>query len=121
MASGATVRDKSKELMWRRQVAAQAAGGLSIRAFCKARGISEQSFHWWRRELRRRDAQRVVPAFVPVAVTATAPEPASGGVVEIVLPGDRRVQVRGKVDRQQLADVLAVLEGHDQWQGNGSC
>lgn len=80
MASGWAVRDKGKELMWRRHLTAQTAEGVSIRAFCKARGISEQSFHWWRRELRRREGQKAVPAFVPVAVTALPPEGAAAGV-----------------------------------------
>jgi hypothetical protein len=124
MANGVAVRNRAKELRWRRQVAAQAAGGLSIRAFCRARGLSEQNFHWWRRELRRRDAEKTVPAFVPVHVASevpgrprlagtsslATPSMAPLGTVEIVLPGDRRVRVTGKVDRQQLADVLGVLE-----------
>ena len=35
----------------------------------------------------------------------------SRGRIEIVLAGDRRVQVVGPVDRQALADVLAVPAG----------
>jgi len=112
MASGVARRDEKKEAQWRRHVQAQASGGVSIRAFCKARGISEPSFHGWRRELRRRDAQKAVPAFVPVEVTAlptAASALASASVVEILLPGEQVVRLRGKVDRRQLADVLAVL------------
>jgi len=33
------------------------------------------------------------------------------GRIEIILAGDQRVQVVGPVDRQALADVLAVLAG----------
>jgi transposase len=113
MASGTVVRDKGKELIWRRHLAAQAAEGVSIRAFCKAHGISEQSFHWWRRELRRRDAVKATPAFVPVTVKAAptaASAPVSAGVVEILLSGDPRVRLTGKVDRQQLVEVLSAME-----------
>ena len=31
------------------------------------------------------------------------------GQIEIVLSGDRRIRIHGPVDRQMLADVLAVL------------
>jgi hypothetical protein len=41
--------------------------------------------------------------FAPVTVVA------GSGAIEIVLPQDRRVLVHGPVDRQVLADVLAVL------------
>jgi hypothetical protein len=45
--------------------------------------------------------------FAPVTVVASA-SPMNGNI-EIVLSGDRRVVVHGAVDRQALADVLAVL------------
>jgi hypothetical protein len=127
MASGAAKRDLRKESKWRRHVMAQAASGQSVRAYCRGRGISEQGFHWWRRELARRDTVKPAgaAAFVPVEVTGTpVAASASAGAVEIVLPGDRRVRVMGPVDRQQLADVLVVLEGSAGSavrQGNGSC
>ncbi len=117
MASGAAVRDQKKESLWRRRVAGQRGSGLSIRGYCQAQGLSEQAFYWWRRELLRRDREQppasVGPAFVPVQVTeARVPVPAEGlaGTVEIVLPGDRLVRVRGPVDESQLAAVLGVLE-----------
>ena len=98
MANGVGKRDVKKESKWRRHVMAQGESGLSVRGYCRGRGISEQGFHWWRRELARRDGEEVQPveavepAFVPVQVTA-ARTPAAGvmpaGAVEIVLPGDR--------------------------------
>lgn len=114
--AGVAKRDGKKESKWRQQVAGQAASGLSVQAYCRARGLSENSFYWWRRELQRREHEQptaAAPAFVPVRVTADAtemPVAASAGVVDIMLPGERRLRVTGKVDRQQLADVLDVLE-----------
>ena len=115
--AGVAKRDGKKESKWRCHVAGQVTGGLPVRAYCRAQGLSENSFYWWRRELQRRDQEKSaaagVPAFVPVRVTADsteAPAVAVASVVEIVLPGDRRLRVTGKVDRQQLADVLDVLE-----------
>jgi hypothetical protein len=112
---------------------AQGESGLSVRAYCRGRGIGEQGFHWWRRELTRRDgekvqlAEKVQPAFVPVQVTAAGTPVADftpAGTVEIVLPrdrGDRLVRVSGPVDQQQLIDVLAALEKSAQRQGNEPC
>lgn len=107
MAGGTAVRVSSKEAKWRRVVEGQPGSGLSIRVYCAQRGVREHGFYWWRRELARRDADPPA-AFVPVTVMAEASSTPAGRV-EIVLPDGRRVRVSGPVDRQLLADVLAVL------------
>ena len=58
------------------------------------------------REQRKRPSAQA--AFVPVRVAVEAP-PESPGHIEIVLSNGRRVHVVAPVDRQALADVLAVL------------
>lgn len=108
MPSGA-VRDLKKERYWRRIVRGQAASGLSVRAWCRKHGEKDAAFYWWRRELARRDVEEARPTFVPVRVTGDMATDTGGGI-EILLAGGRRVRVRGRVDRQALADVLAVLE-----------
>lgn len=108
MAKGKS-RDRGKELYWRRIVRKQASSGLTVQAWCRQHGVQEHAFYVWRRELARRDAEEVRPAFVPVHVTDEVP-PRGEGRVEIVLVDGRRVRIRGQVDRQSLADVLAVLE-----------
>jgi len=37
---------------WRERIAEQARNGLSIKQFCKGRGIAEHSFYAWRKRLR---------------------------------------------------------------------
>lgn len=117
-------RDPKREAFWRRLVRGQAGSGLTIRAWCGLHEVSEPAFYGWRRELARRDARST--SFLPVRVVAEpAPTrterptevPAGGGVVEIALSGGRRIVLRGRVDRQALADVLAVLEGDAAWPG----
>jgi hypothetical protein len=129
MAMG-KVRDKSKEAFWRRTVRWQRQSGLTVRAFCREHALHETAFYFWRRELARREAddrrsvtllpvrlatssveraaptQRRSAAFVAVRLAEEAP---AGGRIEIVLSGGRRVHVAAPVDRQALADVLAVL------------
>jgi hypothetical protein len=100
-------RDLKKESFWRRMVRRQAGSGLSVRAWCEQHALREATFHWWRGELARRDAER--PAFVPVQVKEDEGVGAEGRI-EIVLSGGRSVQVSGRIDRVMLSDVLAVLE-----------
>lgn len=104
-------RDLKKEAFWRRMVQGQVHSGLSVRAWCGRRRLRESAFYWWRTQLARRDA--AAPPFAPVRVVADVPPRAVGpgapGRIEIVLPGGRQVRVVGCVERQMLADVLAVL------------
>lgn len=113
-------RDLKKEKFWRRMIGGQSRSGLSIRGWCRRHALQESGFHWWRRELSRRDAaqqrrrpRRRKPSFVPVRIagpSAPAESNQPAGQIEIVLSGDRRVRVIGPVDRRALAEVLALLE-----------
>ena len=118
MAKGA-MRDRRRETRWRRLVRNHGRSGRTVREFCHENGLPESAFYYWRRELCRRQAERgeqeqhgerplARAAFVPVTVTEeTQPDAAR---IEIELSGGRRVHVMAPVDRQALADVLAVLE-----------
>jgi hypothetical protein len=96
MATGAR-RDSSKEKFWRRLIHGQAGSGLSVRAWCRRRGIKEAAFYWWRRELALRGAEasefsptqkttesQPATAFVPVRLTEDSPSK-SDPVIEILL------------------------------------
>lgn len=112
------LRDPKKEAFWRRMLREQGGSGLSVRAWCDRCGLNQGTFCWWRRELARRDAagrdpgraEDAKPAFMPVRVAA-AGETGNGGSIEIVLTGGHRIRLSGCVDRQMLAEVLAVMEG----------
>jgi hypothetical protein len=72
----ATHRDPERERSWRATMAEWQASGLSIRAFCSQRRLTETAFHFWRRELRQRDAtpasRPAASPFVPVTVVPAA-------------------------------------------------
>ena len=126
MAKRAT-RDKHREAYWRKLIRKRERSGLTIRGYCRENNLPESAFYFWRRELERRDGtrgeaeqeQRKRPparaAFVPVRVMAApAPVarddmPGAPGRIEIELSGGQRVHVTAPVDRQALAEVLAVL------------
>jgi transposase-like protein len=127
--------DPEKQRRWEEVLRQWREGGQSVRAFCRAAGLREAAFYWWRRELARRGDRNAAgdglrartatpvsrpvtrvsprrapaPAFLPVRVVdpdATA----TVGSVEILLAEGRAVRVLPGFDRQTLADVLAVLE-----------
>ena len=107
MANGRK-RDSKRENFWRRLIGGQAGSGFSIRTWCRKHSVQEASFYWWRRRLAEGAAAPPEPAFVPVRLAESA-APHTEPEIEILLGEDRRVRVRGAVDRQALADVLAVL------------
>lgn len=111
-------RDLKKESFWLEMVHGHSGSGLSVRAWCRRHDLQESAFYWWRRRLGARAAERVAAAFVPVCVADEAAGIGAGvgtcaGRIEIVLAADCRVQLFGRVDRQALRDVLAVLTQDD--------
>jgi len=98
-------------------VAEQRRSGLTIGAFCLDRQLAASAFHYWKRELRTRDAQRrsTRPAarFLPVVLAdAPAPTPThSAALLELALPGGEVLRVPAGFDSTTLAQVLAMLRG----------
>ena len=127
MANGRD-RDRRREAYWRRIVREQRGSGRTVRDFCRKSNLRESAFHFWRRELERRDAEQEqrqgprkartpesrrtqrAPTFVPVRLAEPIP-PVASGRIEIELSGGRRVHLVAPVNRQALTEVLAVLEG----------
>jgi hypothetical protein len=97
----------SKERFWRRIVRQWRKSGLSVRAFCAERRLSEPSFYSWRRTIAERDAQAA--RFVPVQVVPDdEPEEAPGNALELLL-GERVLRVGPGFDAPTLRRLLALL------------
>jgi transposase len=109
MAKHRARRDLKKESRWREIVDRQRVSGMSIRGWCRDQGVQEATFHWWRRELARRDAEMQAASFMPVHVT-DAPVRDGDSLIEIALADGRRVRVTGVANCQALTNVLDVLE-----------
>lgn len=101
-------RDTKREQFWRRLIDRQAGSGRSIRAWCREHSVQEASFYWWRRRLAEGGAVPAGPAFVPVHLAESSASNAEAEI-EILWTHEPRVRVRGPVNRQTLAEVLAVL------------
>jgi hypothetical protein len=102
----------SRPEFWRQVLERQRRSGLSVHRFCQQEALATATFYAWQRRLGRGTKAASV-GFAPVRVESEGAPAGPTGVIEIVLPHDRRVRLSGKVDRQQLADVLAVLD----WEG----
>ena len=98
-------RSPERERFWREAVAGHKKSGLSVRAFCVDRGLSEPSFYAWRRELGQRGRAPMTPpaaTFVPVQVVADS-------TVEVVLPSGVVVRVPPATDAMAVARLVAAL------------
>jgi transposase len=101
-------RDPRKEAFWRRVLRAHGTSGRSVREYCQQRGLTESAFHFWRREIERRDREtrdRRTSAFVPVLVEPTPETP-----IEVTLVSGCVVRVRAGFRADTLRQLLALLE-----------
>ncbi len=111
---------------WRTVVSQQAASGLSVEQYCRSIPVAPSCFYRWKKRFLDEPAAPAgasasrSPLFAPVRVVADGPAasgprasgaPAPEGRLELWLPGKRRVRITGTVPRQQLADLLSLLEG----------
>jgi transposase-like protein len=88
---------------WRDRIAEQERSGLSVRRFCKERGMAEHSFYGWRKRLREQGLVR----FALVERGPSRPEPEVG--LELVLATGERLRIGAGVDATTLRTVLAAL------------
>ena len=107
--AGAKQRNPRKEARWRKHLRRQQGAGQSVRDYCREHGLAESSFHFWRREIVRRDCEigtRGPTAFVPIAVQPDAP----ASDLEVVLASGRVVRVAAGFEVDTLRRLLALLE-----------
>ncbi len=88
---------------WRERIAEQARSGLSIKQFCKDRGIPEHAFYGWRKRLR--EAGPVRFALVDRMGAAQGPE----WKLELTLLSGELLRIGAGVDAVTLRTVLEAL------------
>jgi hypothetical protein len=94
---------------WRERIAEQERSGMSVKEFCRERGLTECSFYAWRKRLRNGE-EPVRFALVEREAQgrregATATDPR----LELVLTGGARLRIGTGVDSTTLRTVLAAL------------
>ena len=78
-----------KERFWRSMVEEQRRGGLTVRAFCRERGISEPSFYSWRKKLQRDEARRSAGAGGAADGRGVAAGESEGRLIPVEVVGGR--------------------------------
>jgi hypothetical protein len=68
-------RNAEKEKFWRATMEEHGVSGKSVRKFCEEKGLNENLFYGWRRELKLRDAEAA----------------GKGGFVELIRRGGQAV------------------------------
>jgi transposase len=113
-------RDANKQHRWLTLIRCWQQSQLSIREFCKRRGLSEPNFHAWRRVLRHRGLIQDLPtlqeptpstpataAFVKLTLDSEPPAPSA---IELVLNERRVLRVRPGFDAATLHELVRLLE-----------
>jgi hypothetical protein len=100
------VPPSDKAAYWRQAVADHSASGLSVREFCRSRGLHEKRFFTWRRSLGLSPADPPVAAtgFIPVRVVPDT-------TAEMSLPGGITLRVPVAADPSAVARLVAALAG----------
>ncbi len=111
----------NKEASWRLLVAEQRRCGLSIRAFCRRKAISEAAFYAWRKELEKLDAERTAEPgssgrLIPVDVirstgenNAAASRDDAKKPLEICTPGGFTLRFAHDTTSETVARLLGVI------------
>lgn len=111
MQSSGTV---SAAARWREHVEEQARSGLTVGAYCAARGLAAPTFYEWRRRIAAGGGPARA-AFVPVEVTSSSARrferPCGSSGVEVILAGGARLRLERGFDATALRSAVAALEG----------
>lgn len=95
---------------WKQHVDALAASGMTVAAYAAKAGVHPGTLAAWRSKLRPPSAAKSKQVkFIEVQPPAPAMAP-EVGTIELVV-GDIRIVLRGRVETEALAPVLAALEG----------
>jgi hypothetical protein len=102
--------DLGRQSYWRRVLARWRRSGLSVRAFCRAEGVNEPRFYWWRRKLGQVEPKQPEPAFVPVHVVTEPADDLGTRGIEVVLANGRCLRVGPGFDPHTLVTLVDLLE-----------
>jgi hypothetical protein len=91
---------------WREQVTQQERSELSVKQFCEAQRITEQSFYLWRKRLQKQPVR-----FALVEAVGGERQPTGDASLELVMARGERLRIRSGVDTALLRTVLEVLRG----------
>ena len=106
MAEAAEKKATPNPEQWRERIAEHARSGMSVRRFCKERGIAEHLFFYWRKRLR--SGQQPV-RFALVERGSVSPDSNAPAGLELMLATGERLRIGAGVDAATLRTVVEVL------------
>ena len=93
----------------------QRASGLSIRGYCKRRGISTWTFYNWRKFYKESIPRTTtIQTPLPVSFSTFGPFSVNSGLCDIRLPGGIIVTVHRGASREELVPIITALAGRDR-------
>jgi hypothetical protein len=97
------MREESKRTLWSARLQEQARSGQPIRSWCVLNGVTEASFHYWRK--------RLMPAASPATQLIALPLGGSHGepILELETPHGYVIRLRSQAHVGLLGAVLAAL------------
>ena len=105
--AGSNVADQAgaKAEQWRERISEQEGSGLSVKEFCRERGVSSWSFYKWRKQLREGGPVR----FALVERRTEREQGATTADMELVFATGERLRIRRGVDGATLRMVVEAL------------
>jgi transposase-like protein len=100
-----------KQVKWRRLIAEQKESGQSAAGFCRARGVREALFYYWKKQLQEVARSQFVEVQVAKPELRQRHSGATlGTTIEVRLGNGRSLMVAPEFNAGHLRALLAVLE-----------
>lgn len=106
-------RDANREEFWRQAVGRRTESGMTIAGFCAAEGLKPTTYHYWQREIKRRDAlpsRKREPCSGPaLAAVEVIDDRGDRAGVEIVAKNGYVVRVGQQATAEHVRRVLQAV------------
>jgi hypothetical protein len=111
-------RDASREAFWRQALRRRVQCGMTIAEFCSSEGLTASAYHYWRREIERRDAESQEAEWditnEPTLAAVELVEDAIGGAtIEIVAETGYVIRVSEAATTEHVRRVLLAIRDVD--------
>jgi transposase-like protein len=97
---------ETKPKYWSKLIAEQEASGQKVLPFCRERGVTEPSFYYWRKRLRKSTPVRFALLETPPTDTGS-----TASALELVLKNGERLRIGNQVEAAALRMVLEAVRG----------
>ena len=108
-----TQRDGKREKFWRGMLRRRAASGMTIVDFCASEGLKATSYHYWQREIRRRDEESpsgsAESGRALLAAVHVVDDGGSRAAVEVVVRGGYVVRIGEQATTEHIRRVLQTI------------